>query len=282
MKMHLMKHFRKIPIEAVSFTTGSALASISAHELFFNKVRTTAQVTIVAIPIFILLSRGATAVYALLPPRKVLKRQNLIAPYLFGALFVLAANRILTEHPSSMCDYYNTCPNAQAHFAKECRQLHYQCEEELMNAEWHLGTRYIAHSYGGDVYYHGGWGGALAGRERVNWCADGSEREFQFETRKEAVEKLCRRIFEKEKVYKRREDNDSICFRLNHKDLEKVNHIKQNLHDITDCLPDFHQNAYYNIVSKVNVVMISMLVVLAGTYLFILLRSTPNRDEAFG
>jgi hypothetical protein len=255
-------------IEVASFATGIALAKISADELFFNEVGTTTQIATIAIPVFILLGRVLSAGCEALHRRKVTNHHPLIVPYILGALFVIAAHRFQMALPGSMCNYYDTCPNAQPHFIPECKRLVNQCEQELLGSQWHLGTHFVAHSNGGDIWYHGGWDGPFSRRKLVNWCADGSDREFAFETKKEAVEKLCSSIFERKMIFKRNDDNDSICFRLNSDSIEKVNLIKQDLLNMTECPLDFRQNAHFKIVSKVNELMISILVVLAGLYQF--------------
>lgn len=260
-------------ITIASMVTGLGLTSTSLHQLFDNEVGTNTQILTIALPVIILLGRTLSIGHACLRQKKFSRQHPLVIPFLLGALYIMASHRMQRDLPIGICDYYSSCPNAEPHFVKECKQLYYQCEKELQEASWHLPWRFIAHSHGGDIWYLGG--AASDSRNLVPWCADGSDEELRFETKKEAVGKLCSRIFEEESNFQR--DEYSLCFRVNPESLQRVTHIRQEFYDKISCRPDLENNSHYQFVSRLSMSMLIAMVILSIWYI----NNTPLiNDEA--
>lgn len=263
-------------IGIASCAMGLGLTTTSLRQLFDHEVGTNTQIMTIAIPLIVIVGRWISTTCGTLQQRQYTRQHPLVVPFVIGALFVMAIHSEKMQLKDSRCDYYDACPNAQPHFVQECKRLMNECRQGLVEAEWHLGDRFTGYSYGRDIYYAGGWDDG-ASRKLIDWCAEGSSKEFRFETKVEAVQKLSSHIIEKDNLFKRVNDNDSICFRVHPKDLEKVNTLRAKLYNISKCHPDIENNYHYQVISRLNVCAIYTLIALAGLFLTLQQHTIPKK-----
>lgn len=260
-------------ITMASMVTGLGFTSTSLHQLFDNEVGTNTQILTIALPVIILLGRTLSIGHACLRRKKFSHQHPLVIPFLFGALYIMASHRMQRDLPIGICAYYASCPNAEPHFVKECQQVYYQCEKELQEDTWNQPWRSTLHSNEGDIWYQGG--ADRKSTKLIPWCADGPDKEFRFETKQEAVEKLCSRIFDEELNFKR--DEYSPCHRVNPKSLQRVTQIRQEFFDKISCRPDLENNSHYQFVSRLSA---SALIVMVFLSIWYIRNTSLMNDEA--
>lgn len=102
---------------------------IAVNDLFYNQVETIAQITVIAIPVFILINSS----FAVYNP-SALKLNRLLVPYLFGALMIIFCNASTLLEPNGLCEFYKSCGQPEA--VNPCFNMVHLCHHQLESAHW--------------------------------------------------------------------------------------------------------------------------------------------------
>lgn len=102
---------------------------IAVNDLFYNQIDTIAQITALAIPVFILISSSFDVYHP-----SALKLNRLLVPYLFGALMIIFCNASTLLEPNGLCEFYKSCGQPEA--VNPCFNMVNLCHHQLKEAHW--------------------------------------------------------------------------------------------------------------------------------------------------